>query len=128
MKVLKILGIVGLVGGAFVIGYVTRVARTPTAPQAPSERRVLYYVDPMHPAYTSDKPGVAPDCGMTLEPVYADSVRGAADEQTDHPHPPNAVHIADRIPFSSRQNPRRESKLAGAFSGTVHYLFWLIRV
>ena len=35
-------------------------------------RRILYYVDPMHPAYKSDKPGNAPDCGMKLEPVYAD--------------------------------------------------------
>lgn len=35
-------------------------------------RKVLYYVDPMHPGYTSDKPGVAPDCGMRLEPVYED--------------------------------------------------------
>ena len=26
----------------------------------------------MHPAYKSDKPGVAPDCGMELEPVYSD--------------------------------------------------------
>src|SRR5437016_11307237 len=33
-------------------------------------KRVLYYVDPMHPAYRSDKPGIAPDCGMALEPVY----------------------------------------------------------
>jgi RND family efflux transporter MFP subunit len=32
---------------------------------------ILYYVDPMHPAYRSDKPGKAPDCGMDLEPVYA---------------------------------------------------------
>jgi len=30
-------------------------------------------VDPMHPAYKSDKPGVAPDCGMKLEPVYANA-------------------------------------------------------
>ncbi|MCX6624729.1 MAG: efflux RND transporter periplasmic adaptor subunit [Acidobacteria bacterium] len=36
-------------------------------------RKVLYWVDPMHPAYRSDKPGIAPDCGMKLEPVYADS-------------------------------------------------------
>ncbi len=36
-----------------------------------SERRILYYVDPMNPAHTSDKPGLAP-CGMNLEPVYAD--------------------------------------------------------
>lgn len=41
------------------------------APQK-SGRRILYYVDPMHPAYKSDKPGIAPDCGMKLEPVYAD--------------------------------------------------------
>jgi len=34
-------------------------------------RRILYYHDPMHPAYRSDKPGTAPDCGMDLEPVYA---------------------------------------------------------
>ncbi|MBI3693427.1 MAG: efflux RND transporter periplasmic adaptor subunit [Acidobacteria bacterium] len=39
-------------------------------------RRILYYIDPMHPAYKSDKPGTAPDCGMKLEPVYADE--GAA--------------------------------------------------
>jgi membrane fusion protein, copper/silver efflux system len=36
-----------------------------------SGRQVLYYVDPMNPAHTSDKPGLAP-CGMKLEPVYAD--------------------------------------------------------
>jgi len=35
-----------------------------------SKKRILYYVDPMHPAYKSDKPGIAPDCGMRLEPVY----------------------------------------------------------
>lgn len=34
--------------------------------------KVLYYVDPMHPSYHSDKPGIAPDCGMKLEPVYAE--------------------------------------------------------
>lgn len=32
--------------------------------------RVLYYVDPMHPSYHSDKPGISPDCGMPLEAVY----------------------------------------------------------
>ena len=42
-------------------------------------RHVLYYVDPMHPAYKSDRPGTAPDCGMPLEPVYADASQAAAD-------------------------------------------------
>ena len=41
------------------------------------ERKILYWIDPMHPAYKSDKPGVAPDCGMQLEPVYADDADGA---------------------------------------------------
>jgi membrane fusion protein, copper/silver efflux system len=41
-----------------------------TAPAAHDARRILYYVDPMHPAYRSDRPGKAPDCGMDLVPVY----------------------------------------------------------
>jgi len=40
---------------------------------APDARAVLYYVDPMHPAYKSPKPGTAPDCGMALQPVYSDA-------------------------------------------------------
>jgi Cu(I)/Ag(I) efflux system membrane fusion protein len=40
-------------------------------------KRILYYVDPMHPAYHSDKPGIAPDCGMMLEPVYEGEDPGA---------------------------------------------------
>ena len=39
-------------------------------------RKILYYVDPMHPWYKSDKPGIAPDCGMKLEPVYAGGAPG----------------------------------------------------
>jgi len=52
----------------FAGGYIVRATRHP---ESPGGRRILYYVDPMHPAYASDKPGVAPDCGMTLVPVYA---------------------------------------------------------
>src|SRR5262245_34236958 len=70
MKLLKTLGLVLLLTGTFAGGYVVRSARE--AQPAPSGRRVVYYVDPMHPAYKSDKPGIAPDCGMQLEPVYAD--------------------------------------------------------
>lgn len=44
---------------------------TASAPSGSAERRILYYEDPMHPWYRSDKPGIAPDCGMKLVPVYA---------------------------------------------------------
>ena len=54
---------------------------------ASSERKILYWVDPMHPAYKSDRPGIAPDCGMTLVPVYADEVAQLAQM------PPGTVRI-----------------------------------
>lgn len=62
-----------LIGGGLAIGIAFRPHATEAATHADhtkGERRILYYVDPMHPAYKSDKPGVAPDCGMKLEPVY----------------------------------------------------------
>src|SRR3972149_4717090 len=74
MKLLKLLAVIVLLAVTFAGGYVLRATRHANA-QA-GGRRILYYVDPMHPAYKSDKPGIAPDCGMKLEPVYADE--GAA--------------------------------------------------
>ena len=57
------------------------------------QRRVLYYVDPMHPAYKSDKPGIAPDCGMKLEPVYEDGAGAPDREVADVTRPAGAVSI-----------------------------------
>lgn len=71
MKTLfKSLGFLVLGAALFAGGYVARATRR--GPASAQGRKVLYYVDPMHPAYKSDTPGIAPDCGMTLEPVYAD--------------------------------------------------------
>ena len=65
-----------LLAGAFLAGsrYNQRHATQHTSSGV---RKILYYVDPMHPAYKSAKPGIAPDCGMELVPVYADG--GTAD-------------------------------------------------
>jgi Cu(I)/Ag(I) efflux system membrane fusion protein len=63
--------------------------------KAQAGRRILYYVDPMHPAYKSDRPGTAPDCGMALEPVYADSMEpGPAAEIAALP--PGTVHLSEQ--------------------------------
>lgn len=62
-------------------------ATTPAAPQ-PKERTVLYWYDPMHPAYKSDKPGIAPDCGMQLVPKYAEEAEAMKDM------PPGTVMIS----------------------------------
>ena len=52
----------------------SNMANMPGMSNGPSAntRKVLYWYDPMHPAYKSDKPGTAPDCGMTLVPKYAE--------------------------------------------------------
>lgn len=47
-------------------------AAPPSTPAASSDRNILYWYDPMHPRYRSDKAGTAPDCGMDLVPKYAD--------------------------------------------------------
>lgn len=72
MKLLKIFVLAVIIAAAFGGGYIFRAVKARGAVNASKERHVLYYVDPMHPAYKSDKPGIAPDCGMKLEPVYAD--------------------------------------------------------
>src|SRR5215813_394671 len=53
--------------GAFIAG---RFTGPSSSNNKAITKKVLYYVDPMHPAYKSEKPGTAPDCGMALEPVY----------------------------------------------------------
>jgi len=59
-----------LVSAAYVGGYgYGRWYAKPSASQ-PGEKKILYWVDAMHPWYKSDKPGIAPDCGMKLQPVY----------------------------------------------------------
>jgi RND family efflux transporter MFP subunit len=45
-------------------------------PASSGERKIVFWYDPMHPAYKSDKPGIAPDCGMQLVPKYADEDKG----------------------------------------------------
>ena len=63
-------------------------------------RRVLYWVDPMHPQYKSDHAGIAPDCGMALEPVYADDVRNTSQGRLSGSLgqlPPEGVSIDDAM-------------------------------
>ena len=54
-----------------------------TRPAANAGRKILYYVDAMHPWYKSDKPGIAPDCGMKLVPVYADGTTQPANQTSE---------------------------------------------
>jgi RND family efflux transporter MFP subunit len=68
--------LVGVLGAGFIAGaWFER--REAVSASSSRPRTPLYYVDPMHPAYRSDKPGKAPDCGMDLVAIY-DEGEGAA--------------------------------------------------
>jgi RND family efflux transporter MFP subunit len=67
--------------------------RESTRNNASGGRRILYYVDPMNPSHTSDKPGIAP-CGMKMEPVYADELSAGQASGNVTPMPPGSVRIS----------------------------------
>src|SRR5436305_6545197 len=68
---------------ALVVVVVARPTRTaPQTPHQTAQKKILYWVDPMHPAYKSDKPGTAPDCGMDLVPVYEGDVAPGGSQST----------------------------------------------
>ncbi len=79
-----------LLVGLGVIGAVW-FTRASSTGQPARERKILYYVDPMNPAHTSDKPGLAP-CGMKMEPVYADE-QGASPRMSSNVVP-GAVRVS----------------------------------
>ena len=92
-KILYTLLLFSFAAGTFFAGSWYNQHKTSAASHS-SVRNVLYYVDPMHPAYKSDKPGIAPDCGMQLEPVYAGApIAVAASAQTGTALPPGLVRI-----------------------------------
>src|ERR1700757_2968875 len=91
MNKLAAVGSVVLIAvSAFLAG---RYTGKPTSQGSPKAKHILYYIDPMHPAYKSDKPGIAPDCGMELVPVYADGVSSSPDPSTGSA-PPGMVMIS----------------------------------
>jgi RND family efflux transporter MFP subunit len=103
---MKPLLIILLVGAAFAGGYgYGRWYGKAPAPAADAHKP-LYYVDAMHPWYKSDKPGVAPDCGMTLKPVYP----GEQSQYEDRRLPPGTVQIT----------PEKQ-QLIGVEYGTAEY-------
>lgn len=97
-----------LILGAFFLGAFLqgrRPAKTSVAVEQKKEPKVLYYVDPMHPSYKSDKPGIAPDCGMQLTPVYAE----------DPPNPPTLEKPEERkiLYYQDSMNPSYRSDKPG---------------
>src|SRR3954447_18743223 len=72
MKKVMYFGVVFVLLAGIMAAFANRGRQIPA--KTADSRKILYYVDPMHPVYKSDKPGTAPDCGMELVPVYEDAV------------------------------------------------------
>jgi multidrug efflux pump subunit AcrA (membrane-fusion protein) len=100
MKLFKVIAILLLIGAAFALGRIYSPA--PSHVKA-AEKKILYWQDPMHPAYKSDKPGIAPDCGMDLVPVYEEPTNAPA-------QPPGTIQIS----------PEKQQMIGVKF-GTVEY-------
>jgi Cu(I)/Ag(I) efflux system membrane fusion protein len=85
---LVMLALVGALGGLWLVDRHPPAAVDGESPAGP---RILYYVDPMNPQHTSDRPGPAP-CGMPMEPVYADH-ETAAGGGSETAFPPGTTRI-----------------------------------
>jgi hypothetical protein len=79
MKLILIAVLAAMLGGAAgcLVSHHPALANT-----AASDRKILYYACPMHPAIKYDKPGDCPICGMTLVPVYEDETKTNAPAAT----------------------------------------------
>jgi Cu(I)/Ag(I) efflux system membrane fusion protein len=84
----RIIGLILVCAAGLGTGFYLGRTRTTVKPRA---RAILYYVDPMHPSYHSAKPGIAPDCGMKLVPVYEGD--SAETRQTQTSEEPGLVRI-----------------------------------
>src|SRR5450432_2646680 len=111
MKAVRIVGLLVSIAFAFAGGYVYKAVKGGAASSGNGGRKVLYWVDPMHPAYKSDKPGIAPDCGMKLVPVYAGGAVAS-------PAEPAAVDASSMPPGTVQITPEKQ-QLIGVKYGQV---------
>ncbi len=88
----------------------------------PPGKAVLYYQCPMHPGFKSDKPGIAPCCGMQMEPVYAGGSSSAA--VSEPPLPSGTIRISPekqqtiglRTGLAAKNGPSRTMRVLGRIS------------
>lgn len=91
--------------GLIVVVYIKRDSLLKPGNPSKAELKVLYWQDPMHPAYKSDKPGKAPDCGMDLVPVYAEE----------------STAVKANLPEGAFRITPEKQQLIGVQYGTVSY-------
>lgn len=92
-----LISVVVLTGAGFGGGvWFARQAALKAGAEKPSEPKPLYWVDPMHPSYKSDRPGIAPDCGMELVPIFDEEGTGKGAARKDEV-PSNVLQISPEM-------------------------------
>ena len=97
---------------------IARPAAKPS-PAPVAQKKVLFWVDPMHPAYKSDKPGKAPDCGMELVPVYEGDTGPAGGAEPDVKGYSNVKLTTSRQQLIGVQTGLAETRTIGRTVRTV---------
>lgn len=75
-QVILVVAVVVALATGYFFGHREKTAEAPAPTAANTERKVLYWTDPMVPGYRSDKPGKSPFMDMELVPVYEDEAAG----------------------------------------------------
>lgn len=113
-RTIALTALLAATAGAFLAG-ITRF-RGPGVTAASSVAPAVRYVCPMHPQYTSDRPGVAPCCGMQLVPEQTSSSLTSS-----RPFPAGTVNISTekqqligvRVEEAQHTASRQELRLVG---------------
>lgn len=112
--------IVGVAIGWVVFRTAVEERQLPQRTEEPSAtRKIAYYRDPMHPWYTSDKPGKAPDCGMDLVPVY----EGESDAQGIKIDPVTVQNIGVKIEEVSKRKLSKVIRTVGKIDYDETWLY-----
>ncbi len=97
-------------------------SRSPGAKSAKSAAAPAVYRCPMHPAYTSDKPGECPICGMSLEKVVADEGHEAGRSMGDVPGLAPVNMTPERVQLIGVRLAGVEQKALGATLDLVGFV------
>ena len=123
--------VIVVIGASFLAGSWYQ-QRSGAKDNASAGRKILYYVDPMHPAYKSDKPGIAPDCGMELVPVYEDGSLGSAGARATGPAGTVAIGgetqqlIGVRVETASKRSVAQPLRVLGRVAAVEDRTYRLI--
>jgi Cu(I)/Ag(I) efflux system membrane fusion protein len=71
-KTISLITLAAILGGG-AMWFAPHLLSAQTNRVSSASSKILYYTCPMHPSVKSDKPGNCPECGMKLQPVYADA-------------------------------------------------------